>query len=381
MAQPQPAPGPAAPGVNLGGNGKMSLKIPLFHGTETRGEIAAFISKADAAIKAGGYGVPAKSEEAASYIAFSLRGAGFEWFDVLQSENPAVARDYPQLMQAFKDRWVMDLTLTEIQDMKAALKQTAEEGVLRFADRCAFVQKMENANVSDADKATNFFKAANDKAITAKFLEGLRTDIKERVLAQSKGCNNIQDYRQLARDIEVALQKDKQKKVNPAATPTGEVAATKTDMNKKTEEEKEEEPLTLELLKKEIATLGGFNKNNRGTRGRGRGQTQRGGFPNGRGRGNPNRKPGNCNYCQIPGHWARECRQRLNATQRGNFGQGNRGTFRNSYNNGGGYQFGQQQQQQVPQQQPGQQQQQQQQGFGFNNNLDIPNALQWNPDF
>ena len=245
---PPPPPPPQAPGVQLA-TAKMSLKIPLFQGTETRGEVAAFISKADSAIKAGGYGTPDKSEEAASYISYSLRGAAFEWFDVFQSEHPNEARNYEQLMQAFKARWVMDLTLTEIQDMKLALKQAPDEGVLRFADRCAFVQKMENANVSAADKATDYFKSASNKAIITKFLEGLRPEIKERVQSQSKGCTTIQDYRQVARDIEVALQKDKEKiKKNPAAT--GEVAPiTKTD-NKKAEDDKDEEPLSLEMLKK-----------------------------------------------------------------------------------------------------------------------------------
>jgi len=162
--------------------------------------------------------------------------------------------------------------------------------------------------------------------------------------------------------VEVAVQKEKKKQA------AGEVATVQNTIDKKEENKKEEEqPVTLQSLHKELTAIQGLFRG----RGRPRGRGYTGGRGQmGRGINTGNRRPGNCNYCHIPGHWERECRSKLRATQSGNYRGNNRG--QTNANRG------------PPQQgfnQPYQQQQQPSTQQGGANNLDIPNALMWNADF
>jgi len=247
--------------------------------------------------------------------------------------------------------------------LKAALKQKPNEKVLTFCDRCAFVQKTETDHVSQADRQTDYFKNAQQKAIIHKILEGLKPEIKERVIAQSRGATTVQHYREIARDVEVAIMKEKKKQA------TGEVATMQNAVEKKEEDKKQEEqPITLQSLHKELAAIQGLFRG----RGRPRGRGYTGGRGQmGRGANTGNRRPGNCNYCHIPGHWERECHSKLRATQSGNFRGNNRGQTnanRGMLQQGFNQAYLQQNQQPLNQQ-------------GGANNLDIPNALTWNTDF
>ena len=301
---------------------RMNLKIPTFSGKENRGAVAAFILKAQTAIAAAG--LENRPVEAAGYFAHALKGQAFEWFAIRTDTQPELRQDYEALLQAFKDRYLVPLTVTDLQDLKKELKQKEDENVMDFKDRCAYVQKLEMEEIPAADRAVPLFATTRDKYTLQKFLEGLRADIKTPLLQQAAQCENLDDYLAIAKDIEISLNKKKGDKM----TTMGEVAQVNTDKLTKEDETK----CSLQDVKRaveEIQTLV--------VRGRGRGFMNRGrGTQAGRGM-NSQRRGNNCFFCGIPGHWARDCRkrqtmQRGRGTQRGRFGG-----FRGNNNNNNGF--------------------------------------------
>jgi len=301
------------------------FRLSSFAGKEDPAEVRAFLRKITTLQGQTGWN-PTKM---ANMVAFHLKDKAARWYDNLRIDDPVTCNDWNLLRPLFEARFLPALTSADLATLNEESKMTSDMDVMEFYDFCRHIQHRIALTVSEANR-TGIHKVAFDEffnnQLLNRFLQGLRPELKEKVLSQN--VKTIQDAMEKARAVEIALRKEKPKtqviaEVTPAKEPNPEA-------------EIEELMLRIEAIQARNGRSrgqtpfrrsnfrnfsnnnsngrrwGGNNNNNNNRRNyypRREDQTTDKGQTNSRQQSNADTTTRTCFFCKKPGHFIANCNQ------------------------------------------------------------------------
>jgi hypothetical protein len=291
---------------------RRSTDIPLYYGMKNRDTISPqqLLDRLNRAAEIAGWDEARKCDE----FYMCLREKAISWYHTLDNIigfDRASWNDLTrEFLNAYAPRFTARTLCTSFQDLRQKTEENVQDFYNRVSDtfRDAYAAKPPVVTTHVGAQHGSTLAQCNEirlKGVMAMqlmvmntvFLGGLREELRTKVLEQAP--TEIHNSVRLARELEVIVHDRK-------ARGTHVSAIQEEDENPDDHPDPEEEEI-INLLNA-IRTRKGrapFRGNNRG--GRGRGGYQR---PNNNYNGNVVVK---CRYCQITGHFQRDCRKRIAA--------------------------------------------------------------------
>lgn len=290
---------------------RRSTDIPLFYGMKNRDTISPqqLIDRLNRAAEIAGWDEARKCDE----FYMCLREKAISWYHTLDNIIGFDRANWDQLktefLNAYAPRFTARTLCTSFQDLRQKSDENVQDFYNRVSDtfRDAYSAKPAVVTTDVGNRHGITQAQANDirlrgimamqlMVMNTVFLGGLREELRTKVLEQAPA--QIQDSVRLARELEVIIHDRK--------TKGSHIASIQEEPENAEENPDPEEEEIINFLNAIRARKGRapFRGGNRG--GRGRGGYQR-----------PNNYNGNvvvkCRYCQITGHFQKECRKRIAA--------------------------------------------------------------------
>jgi hypothetical protein len=290
---------------------RRSTDIPLFYGMKNRDTISPqqLIDRLNRASEIAGWDEARKCDE----FYMCLREKAISWYHTLDNIIGFDRANWGQLktefLNAYAPRFTARTLCTSFQDLRQKSDENVQDFYNRVSDtfRDAYSAKPAVVTTDVGNRHGTTQAQADDirlrgimamqlMVMNTVFLGGLREELRTKVLEQAPA--QIQDSVRLARELEVIIHDRKTKGSHIASI---QEEPENTEENPDPEEEEIINFLNAIRARKGRAP---FRGGNRGGRGRG-------------GHHRPNNYNGNvvvkCRYCQITGHFQKECRKRIAA--------------------------------------------------------------------
>jgi len=145
-------------------------------------------------------------------VAFHLKDKAARWYDNLRIDDPVTCDNWDLLRPQFEARFLPVLTSADLALLNEESKMTPEMDVMEFYDYCRHIQHRIALTVSEPHR-TGIHKVAFDEYFNSqllnRFLQGLRPELREKVLSQD--VKTIPQALEKSKAVEIALRKDKPK--------------------------------------------------------------------------------------------------------------------------------------------------------------------------
>ncbi len=180
------------------------MVLPLFKGKMDALKTAAFVAK----VASFATVTRLTPEETAEAVAFAMAddSPADKWMQNLRLSNAAAAGNWTLLSPMLVTRFSPRLTPSEKASLVEGLKQSKDEDVHAFVDRCHSVQFLMERDIPDdqkqgANRAN--YEANHDAGVLEKFLRGLRTaDNLKQAVNSAPQCDTLAQYMDAATRIE-----------------------------------------------------------------------------------------------------------------------------------------------------------------------------------
>ena len=224
------------------------FRLNTFSGKEDPAEVRAFLRKVTTLQGQTGW----TATKMANMVAFHLKDKAARWYDNLRIDDPVTCDNWDLLRPQFEARFLPVLTSADLALLNEESKMTTDMDVMEFYDYCRHIQHRIALTVSEPHR-TGIHKVAFDEYFNSqllnRFLQGLRPELREKVLSQD--VKTIPQALEKAKAVEIALRKEKPK--------LKMIAELSEDNELSPEQVQEMEELTQRI--EEIRTGGGRGRN------------------------------------------------------------------------------------------------------------------------